>query len=299
MMQIRVHILAGAAAGRALLLDRPRLTIGRDATCDVVIDLPYISRTQCELRAEGGAWLLVNHSANGTRLGRRLVTDKPRAVRAGDVVRVGDETIAELTPIDSPASAAPPEAPIAEAKKTSGGQKLWMGIGAYVVVMLGLIIFFATLNERPEQPDALADVRTLTDEQIAAEVRAAVAKRTPLEQKMSENLQLARQHFELREAMPDALYRSHEAYRAAISYAAGDALPDPLDQRRYQLAQEQLIEKVRTAYRSAENLLRARRYDEANAVLAKLRDAYPADRDSAIARSIDELRAAAKRAMGR
>lgn len=300
-MRIRVNILAGAAAGRALQLEGPGVTLGRDATCDVVIDLPFISRTQCELRADGGQWVLVNHSTNGTRLSRKLVIDKPRPIRAGDVVRVGDEAIAELTPIDDDAPAQPtaPTEATPDTKKKSGGgsRKLWIGIGVYMLIMLALIIFFATLSDKPEEADELADLRTLTAAQIAGEIGAPVTKRGPLEhsERMGEHLQDAREYFALRDSMPDALYRSHEAYRAALSYAPGDTLPDPIDQRRYQLVQDELIEKVETAYRSAESLLFARNYGEAERKLADLSDAYPAGRDSIITRSIDELRATAKR----
>src|SRR5690606_841453 len=132
----------------------------------------------------------------------------PRAIRGGDVLRIGDAAIAEVTPVvePGPAAAEPAAAPAETASPARrASARLWIGIGVYLLVMLALIIFFATLGERPERADELATLRFLTDEQIEAEVRAPVTKRAPLAERMNENLQQARQFYELREASPDAL----------------------------------------------------------------------------------------------
>ncbi len=303
---IQIQILAGSAAGRTLRLGGPQVSIGRDENCDVVIDLPFISRTQCELRLEADRWVLVNRSDNGTQLSRKLVTTKPRPIQDGDVLRVGKQSVAQLTPLIVPTAdgqkntLASKPASNADAQQTSstsrgGRSKLWIGIGIYVVIMLCVIVAFATLTSKPTKTDHIAAIRTVGNEQIAEEIRKPLEKRAPQELKMAEQLQRARELFEMRDSQPDALYRCHEAYQVALTYAAGDTFPDPLDQRRYQLAQDELIQRVTDGYRSASDLLAARRFDEAAAMFARLEAMYPAGRDSAVYRSIQEQHAAARR----
>ncbi|MCC6680226.1 MAG: FHA domain-containing protein [Phycisphaeraceae bacterium] len=303
---IQIQILAGSAAGRTLRLSGPQISIGRDESCDVVIDLPFISRVQCELRLAVDRWVLVNRSDNGTQLSRKLVTSKPRPIQDGDVLRVGKQSVAQLIPLIIPAADAPSNAaaaaPSSEAQQTSspsggggGKSKLWIGIGVYVLIMLGFIVFGATLTRKPAETDNIASIRTVSNDQIAEEIRKPQEKRAPQELKMTEQLQRARELFEMRDSQADALYRCHEAYQVALTYAVGDAFPDPLDQRRYQLAQQELIQRVTEGYRSASDLLAARRFDEAAAMFARLEAMYPAGRDSSVYRSIQQQHAAARR----
>jgi len=301
-LAIQIQVAAGDAAGRTLRLSGPVVTIGRDGGCDVVIDLPFVSRVQCELRAEGGQWNLVNCSSHGTRLSRKLVKDKPRTIRPGDTVRVGDESIVQLAPIASqaPAPTSPgPASEPAEVKDSSGRTKLWTGIGIYGVIMLGLIIFFATLDKQTTPPDPLAALIALTDEQIHDEIHHALSKRSLQPHRMTEQLQRARELFAMRQSSPDALYQAHEAYKVALSYGEQDTFPDPLDQRRFQLAQDQLIEQVTLSYRAGTNQLRSRQFDQAVRQFARLAAQYPAGRDSAIYRSCQQQRATAKKELAK
>jgi hypothetical protein len=85
----------GPLPPRALVLPpgtRDTFTIGRDATCDLVLSDMTVSRSHAGLRREAGRWLLTDAgSTNGTRLNGWLVTE-PVPVRAGDKVSFGAMT---------------------------------------------------------------------------------------------------------------------------------------------------------------------------------------------------------------
>jgi Domain of unknown function (DUF1707)/Inner membrane component of T3SS, cytoplasmic domain len=68
-------------------------TIGRDASCDLVLFDMTVSRTHAGLRREAGGWLLCDAgSTNGTRLNGWRVTE-PVPVQAGDHVTFGTMTL--------------------------------------------------------------------------------------------------------------------------------------------------------------------------------------------------------------
>jgi len=63
--------------------------IGRDVTNDLQLDRPSVSRHHAEMRVEGGTtWVIDLASSNGTYVNGRKV--KQRALRHGDVIRIGD-----------------------------------------------------------------------------------------------------------------------------------------------------------------------------------------------------------------
>ena len=84
----------------ALVLDRRGATIGRAATNDWCIPDPslHISSRHCEVKFDGGQYVLVDNSTNGTFLlgqGARLAA--PHGIRQGDVFVIGQfEVVAAL-----------------------------------------------------------------------------------------------------------------------------------------------------------------------------------------------------------
>ena len=71
------------------VIARPRVTIGRDPTNDLVLDSPIVSRRHAELELRDAAvWLRDLGSANGTAVNGRLITEQ--ALGDGDIVRIGD-----------------------------------------------------------------------------------------------------------------------------------------------------------------------------------------------------------------
>lgn len=66
----------------------PAVTVGRAATCDVVVGESTVSREHAELRHNAGRWFVRDlGSKNGTWLNGRRVAEAP--VSRGDVLRLG------------------------------------------------------------------------------------------------------------------------------------------------------------------------------------------------------------------
>lgn len=78
---------------RAYPLSDSGFAIGRDASSDIVIREPSVSRTHAEVRAEGGEYVLHTSGTTGTRLNGATLT-APRQLKDGDRIEVGT---AELT----------------------------------------------------------------------------------------------------------------------------------------------------------------------------------------------------------
>ncbi len=69
---------------------KPETTIGRDASNDLVLDSPVVSRRQATLQLRDGAyWLRDLGSTNGTAVNGQLISET--ALRDGDIIRIGDE----------------------------------------------------------------------------------------------------------------------------------------------------------------------------------------------------------------
>lgn len=92
----RLLLMPKNSAPKQIELSGERTLIGRDASNDVRIDHPQVSRHHVELRVEGATtWLIDLASRNGTLVNRRPV--KHWALHHGDVFRIGDCRIRFLT----------------------------------------------------------------------------------------------------------------------------------------------------------------------------------------------------------
>ncbi|MDA3627047.1 FHA domain-containing protein [Saccharopolyspora oryzae] len=77
----RLVINRGPDAGTGFALDGPRISIGRDRDCDIVVEDMTVSRVHAELRLREGRYVVVDGgSLNGTYLNRRPV----------DIAELGD-----------------------------------------------------------------------------------------------------------------------------------------------------------------------------------------------------------------
>lgn len=129
-------------------LNKPLITVGRDAANDIVLDLPIISSRHLQLQtAEEGGALRVRAtdlgSRNGTFVsGRQLTPNEPFVVEPGDVVNLGDQMGRSISLILRPGSSAgplpaprllaedPPAAPAAEREVAATTVPLTTGSGA-------------------------------------------------------------------------------------------------------------------------------------------------------------------------
>lgn len=288
-----MRVLAGPHAGRQVVLSRSPITFGRAEDNELVIDLPFVSRHHGELRFENRRWRLVNHSANGTRLDRRWVNKKPRAVADAGTIAIGDQDVLAFTlqPLAADAGEPPPAAP---APRVTGRQKLWIGIGVYLVAMLGLVVFFSTLRE--EQPqDPFASMAELTDQQIQAEIDRSLPARAPDPRRVQAALEEVNTMLALEETEPDALFRAHEAYQRARAYSPGGRLQRQIDVRNSHVVQRRLTDRVIALYQRANGLLRQRQYTNASNAYRQLLETYPAGHDSRIVQVAEQQWAVTRR----
>lgn len=92
----RLLLMRKNSAARQVELTGDRTLIGRDATNDVRIDHPRVSRHHIEIRVEGQVtWLIDLGSRNGTVVNGRLV--KHCQLQHGDMVQLGDCNMRFLT----------------------------------------------------------------------------------------------------------------------------------------------------------------------------------------------------------
>ena len=79
--------------GRRTFPLKDSLTVGRAATCDVVVSDTYVSNVHARIfQRDGGWWLEDLGSTNGTWMNRTRVSS-PTAIGPGDQVRMGKATL--------------------------------------------------------------------------------------------------------------------------------------------------------------------------------------------------------------
>jgi adenylate cyclase len=62
-------VLVPCGGGPPIPLLKPRLVVGRDPSCDLPLDLTYLSARHCELEVRDGFWHVRDlNSSNGTRV---------------------------------------------------------------------------------------------------------------------------------------------------------------------------------------------------------------------------------------
>jgi type II secretory pathway predicted ATPase ExeA len=94
-LRIETAKLAVSSAGRVIAevtLNRPRMVLGRDRSCDISLDSSYVSRYQNLFMATPEGWMLIDlNSTNGCFVnGRRVHEHK---LRDGDLISLGQHHI--------------------------------------------------------------------------------------------------------------------------------------------------------------------------------------------------------------
>src|SRR5882757_5149704 len=116
MLIVEISELEGSAA-RRLEIDKPEITIGKRADCDVVLPSPKVSRQHARVFEKNGSLVLEDlKSTNGTSLNGEAVAGEHR-LGDSDVIRIGgfevriERVTTKLAPPPAPAgatTAAPP-----------------------------------------------------------------------------------------------------------------------------------------------------------------------------------------------
>jgi len=99
----RLFVTSGGRTVADVVLDRPRMILGRDRTCDISLNSHYVSRYQNLFVSTPEGWLLIDlNSTNGSFVNGRRVRE--HRLRDGDVIGVG---IHQLRFIDRDQAARP------------------------------------------------------------------------------------------------------------------------------------------------------------------------------------------------
>lgn len=110
--QFQLIMRSGPTPGASFILEGDQLTVGRDATNEIVINDAEISRRHARLTFQGGKYVLEDlGSTNGTFVnGQRLAG--PRVLKAGEVVQFGEQImlVFEVSSIDAGATMVSPRA---------------------------------------------------------------------------------------------------------------------------------------------------------------------------------------------
>lgn len=321
MNPLQIHILAGAQAGARLQLNQPPVTFGRSGDCTLILDLPVVSRLHGELQVdENDQWVLVNHSSNGTRVGRKKATKKPIPLTDGVTINIGDTEVfrVHLTPpseTDEPqqdsedASAKQPKqkAPGAGMK---GKSKLWIGLGAWFALCIIAMIFIATLGGKKDNGSNNAaagfyNPRQAVEGMQGDEAGITAIRRLLAEDPPREDPNITRHDEALdraaraAEAGPAELFEAYKNYQTAISYSDNRQTPfkDQSDVIRYDRILDELSVKIYERYMFAYRTYHSGDYQTARDTLEKLRmDFYSTeDPNDTLANHIRKLRNAAHR----
>jgi pSer/pThr/pTyr-binding forkhead associated (FHA) protein len=136
------------------------ISIGRDATNDVVLESPAISREHAAVTLQDGRWYLEDRgSFNGTHLnGTRVVPGTPLPLRHADRIGIGTETLIFSWPsqIDDPDTTDPlgEEIPAASAVQLSAFQR------QVVQALCGPWLAGASLETLPSNEQIAAELGT-------------------------------------------------------------------------------------------------------------------------------------------
>ena len=86
----------GPRAGQAFDLNKPVVTIGREASNDIVLEDPQVSRQHARLTLQGTSYMIEDlGSTNGSFVnGRRVMTPTP--LNPGDKLGLGDTVVLEV-----------------------------------------------------------------------------------------------------------------------------------------------------------------------------------------------------------
>lgn len=84
----RLDVTGGPLTGRTFYLDKPILSIGRLASNDIWLEVPFVSRQHCVIRNDDGQYVIEDlNSTNGTYVdGERI---NSRLLEDGSLIQIG------------------------------------------------------------------------------------------------------------------------------------------------------------------------------------------------------------------
>ena len=103
--QAGLVVLRGSTPGDTLILEGQRITVGRDASCDLFLDDITVSRKHAEIQSEEASGVTVwfvqdTDSLNGTYLNREVISQRTQ-LTSGDELQFGKFKFTFLLPEES------------------------------------------------------------------------------------------------------------------------------------------------------------------------------------------------------
>ncbi|HLY25305.1 MAG TPA: FHA domain-containing protein [Aggregatilineales bacterium] len=135
--------------GRTFVLEATPFMIGRARTCQLIVDLPGVSRQHAQVILERGQVFVADmNSANGTYVnGQRLTSGERRRLRAGDRINLANMCMLELDDPGETDGMLPVELPLAgltldesETKVCIDGKPLDPPLSRQQFVLLALLV---------------------------------------------------------------------------------------------------------------------------------------------------------------
>jgi len=301
-VSITIEVVEGPLAGRPLRFESGPIPFGRHPENAVVIDFGHASRRHGRIEQDGGGWVLVNESANGTEVNGRRVTRKPVPLENGARVSIGGKPVMRVS-----LSAAPEPEPVAAggekatasraaagderdeadsggAGSGSGrGKAVYIGLGLWLLLIVGIGVGLS-LSQPPEEA-SLEPKPQLTPDQIRSAIFRPPPSRPPDERQAAAAIEEARELYQIRDTRIDGLHAAWSTYRRALAYAGGTSFETGLDQRRFQDLETELAERLQDRYERAYGLLRSGRDREALAAFDRLAKFFP-EQESEIYRHV-------------
>ncbi|MEW6581817.1 MAG: c-type cytochrome [Actinomycetota bacterium] len=167
MEQHLFEVVGGTGAGARIAAAGAETVIGRDPSCDVVLDDPRVSRRHAVVRIADGAAVIADIGSTGGTWVNGTRTAGPVPLAAGDAVRLGDtELLVVWEPqpaaatVAAPAASPPPPAPAADAPPR--GRARLVAIPAALLVGVTLVVY-GLARARPFEKSAPATPVALGD----------------------------------------------------------------------------------------------------------------------------------------
>ena len=271
---LQILLLSGSQQGKRLELSGEEFLFGRQPDCDIPINGEFVSREHGMIAWVDNQWVLQNASPNGTQVNRKKVGRKGFKLITQDIVQIGGEDVFQVIIPEITASLQPDQATLDPTKsKAAKRNKIWISIGIYMFVIMGLLVYGGTLRKGDDT--TIAKPREMTVSEIEDIIRKPVKVSAPDPRAVSEFLREAQELYNRQDASYSGTYRVYHAYQMALAHDRKSSFDQGLDQLRFDQIQKQLINEVTQRYNEAFERLRSREYKAAETRFRKLNDYFP------------------------
>jgi pSer/pThr/pTyr-binding forkhead associated (FHA) protein len=307
---LQVDIISGPGQVTRETFTKDAIVFGRDVAAQIVIVEKTASRRHGELKVEGGRWVLVNHSPNGTYLNSKEVSSKPLPIKEKDRVSIGGTVVFEIVkatvgdeaaagsaqiPANKPeARSSKPQDPEAAARDSAQKKqrRILMFAGIYAAGLLGLIIFFMTLGSSSGEKTSLLYPKELTYDDIAKNIREPYKLTvTPDARIAKQKLDQASEKYEQLQSLSDrAVYETYLLYKVSLANMSTPEFEKAQDKLRFDEVQNKLIKKVEAAYRESYEKMKAGQFVKADERATNIANTLFPEPNTVIHSNVNEIR---------